>query len=200
MRRALKNKEKIREIGELGFVHIPKCGGVSLSHALAGREIGHLTVRDYEFAAKKEKYITIIRDPVDRVVSALIYILHHSRREYDRNIKQELSGDPDQIIFWLNKTYKKPSLLRPVHFRSFRYFLETVDALFPENISIYHISNIRRIENDFEVSIPFLNSYDKTNFDNALKLELLSRSAIISEIIESDLTTYNLLLQNHEVL
>ncbi|MET0371843.1 MAG: sulfotransferase [Sphingobium sp.] len=65
--------DMIRAAGIL-FIHIPKNAGMSVSHGLYGRQIGHPSVRYYDRVAPDIMAdlprFALIRDPVDRFLSA----------------------------------------------------------------------------------------------------------------------------------
>lgn len=66
----------IRRAGLL-FVHVPKNAGMSISRALYGRQIKHSRIRYYERVApdlvRELPSFAILRDPVDRFLSAYAY-------------------------------------------------------------------------------------------------------------------------------
>lgn len=66
----------IRRVGTL-FVHVPKNAGMSVSHALYGRQVKHSTIRYYQRVAPDLASATpsfaVIRDPIERFLSAYRY-------------------------------------------------------------------------------------------------------------------------------
>ena len=60
------------------LIHIPKNAGTSLSHALYEEDIGHLSLKvwtqRYPHTVSKMKVVAVIRDPVDRFVSAFRFL------------------------------------------------------------------------------------------------------------------------------
>jgi len=69
--------ESVRRSGVL-LIHIPKNAGTSLSQALYGEDIGHLSlkvwVQRYPYTVRRMKVFAVIRDPVDRFVSAFHFL------------------------------------------------------------------------------------------------------------------------------
>jgi hypothetical protein len=69
--------EAVRRSGLL-LIHIPKNAGTSLSRALYGEDIGHLSLKvwtqRYPHTVKRMKVFAVIRDPVDRFVSAFRFL------------------------------------------------------------------------------------------------------------------------------
>ena len=72
----------------LAFVHIPKTGGTAISTALYGIELGHLTWQTIRTIspAKFERWFkfAVVRDPVDRFLSAYSYLARGGANEFDR--------------------------------------------------------------------------------------------------------------------
>lgn len=66
---------KPRETGAI-LIHIPKCGGVSLRHALGLPYYGHRLLCDYgdDRLAKAEAIVFCTRDPFERMVSTFSYL------------------------------------------------------------------------------------------------------------------------------
>lgn len=62
------------------FVHVPKCAGIAVSHALFGnRAGGHLALSNYQLALDARQYealfkFTVVRNPYDRLLSAYRFL------------------------------------------------------------------------------------------------------------------------------
>ena len=54
----------------VAYIHVPKCGGTSVSTSLYGRRLGHLTYDEIRLISPNVALCTIIRDPIERFVSA----------------------------------------------------------------------------------------------------------------------------------
>jgi hypothetical protein len=74
------------------FIHIPKTGGTSVSNLLYGKRAGHYTaseIRDWlgEDGFQSMKTFAVVRNPVDRLISAYKFILNSggSHGSYRRN-------------------------------------------------------------------------------------------------------------------
>lgn len=66
------------------FIHVPKCAGVSVSKALYGKTLGHIqasTIKSFDdvFFSSLPK-IAVLRDPVDRYLSAYSYVAQNYER------------------------------------------------------------------------------------------------------------------------
>lgn len=79
------------------FVHIPKCAGQAIAYALYGHTVHHFKISyakkwDPEFFGRAFKF-AVVRDPVQRYLSAFYYLSHGGRTKGDRHIKEKwLSG------------------------------------------------------------------------------------------------------------
>ncbi|WP_336367058.1 sulfotransferase family 2 domain-containing protein [Marinobacter sp. C2H3] len=106
-----------RQVEDSGvlFIHVPKAGGVSVSQALYGCEIGHRRAVDY-LAANKELYsslkkFSIVRHPLDRAYSAYNYLKKGGMPKYkaDAEFSKFINRFPsfDAFVFdWLSKPGK----------------------------------------------------------------------------------------------
>jgi hypothetical protein len=69
--------EAVRKAGIL-LIHIPKNAGTSLSHALYGEDIGHLSLKvwtaRYPHTVRRMATCAVIRDPVGRFISAFHFL------------------------------------------------------------------------------------------------------------------------------
>ena len=69
------------------IVHIPKTGGISIGHALYGRSPSHRTWLEWREALPNDfnnlLKIAVVRDPVDRFLSAYDYLISGGRNEMD---------------------------------------------------------------------------------------------------------------------
>ncbi|PZU60466.1 MAG: sulfotransferase [Sphingobium sp.] len=74
-----KRRARLRSIRAAGalFIHVPKNAGMSVSEELYGRQIKHATIRYYQRVAPdipgRLPTFAILRDPVDRFLSAYAY-------------------------------------------------------------------------------------------------------------------------------
>lgn len=72
-----RNNLKLIDDTGLLFIHVPKTGGMAMSAALYGRQIRHMPMRYYHRIAprlaRRVMSFAMVRDPVDRFVSAYRY-------------------------------------------------------------------------------------------------------------------------------
>jgi hypothetical protein len=76
-RRRASRLDCIRQAGIL-FIHVPKNGGMSICEALYGRQLKHGSARYYRHVAPQLAHLpsfAVIRDPIDRFVSAYRYAI-----------------------------------------------------------------------------------------------------------------------------
>ena len=70
------------------FVHVPKCGGVSVSRAVFGSVVQHGTIRTYQSVFSQAEFqsyfkFTFVRNPWDRLFSAWNFIKKGGKSRYD---------------------------------------------------------------------------------------------------------------------
>lgn len=87
-----------REILETGhlFIHVPKAAGSSLSLALYGRSFGHHTLAEwqanYPRSTANLRTIAVVRDPVDRFLSAFSYLKQGGMNAVDARFARDVIG------------------------------------------------------------------------------------------------------------
>jgi hypothetical protein len=88
-----------RELLETGylFIHVPKAAGTSFSLALYGRSFGHYTLAEwqtnYPLATARLRRIAIVRDPVDRFLSAFRYLKQGGMNAADASFARDVVGN-----------------------------------------------------------------------------------------------------------
>ena len=115
----------------IAFIHIPKCAGNSVGEHLYGFGPGHRTWRWFDrFDAHS---VAVIRDPVDRFLSACDYLQTPGRDFSDRMIaKLYLSGDVNAVA----RKLSNPHLRRYFHFQTQSHYVTNkgkvmIDELVP---------------------------------------------------------------------
>jgi hypothetical protein len=90
--------KEILQAGHL-FIHVPKAAGTSFSLALYGRSFGHHTLAEwqanYPRATANLRTIAIVRDPVDRFLSAFRYLKQGGMNASDAQFAREVLGGCD---------------------------------------------------------------------------------------------------------
>jgi hypothetical protein len=145
----LRMKNKIKRKGKvLKFIHIPKCAG-----SYASQYIDNLNIinKGHHVATIFDKFsFTIIRNPVDRLISLLNYRLNapHPRRDWPERLKDfhyDKSKTLDDVI--LNMTDKEIISFNP--YRTLKHWTQniklliTVDEFIPTlKLLDYNIDNI----------------------------------------------------------
>lgn len=133
---------KLFEKTGIALIHIPKTGGTSLSFALYGRAIWHRRWDQIRSAdpAGFERWlkVAVIRDPVDRFVSAFAYLKSGGSNEFDRFIsKRFLACGLDEFVERLAASAPLHPVMDYWHFRPQAAFVladdgtQMVDRLIP---------------------------------------------------------------------
>jgi len=127
---AKKLEAAVKETG-IAFIHIPKCAGNSVGEYLYGFGPGHRTWR--WFRRLDAHSVAVIRDPVDRFLSACDYLRTPGRDLSNRVIARlYLSGDINQIA----RRLSNPHMRQFFHFQTQAYYVTDkgkvmVDELVP---------------------------------------------------------------------
>jgi hypothetical protein len=121
----------LRRFHETGtaFVHIPKTAGLSVSAALLGMEAKHRTWDELQRADPEGfagwRTVAIVRDPIDRFLSAYDYLLNGGRTEFDLAFRRRFlrRGFTAFLAGHLRQPSRRVQVLRWVHFRPQRDFV-----------------------------------------------------------------------------
>lgn len=130
------------------FIHVPKCAGSSVAHALfGGTPTGHMPLYWYEklFKERYQNYFKFgfVRDPLQRALSAYNY-LQHSREIRDRTANSLVTKYPTFDAFvdnWLSPE----NITRQIHFAPQYYFLQNAMG----SIDVDFIGRQENLEADF---------------------------------------------------
>lgn len=112
------------------FVHIPKNAGTSISLRVYGRSIGHYTWRQ-AFRIAPTSYLSwvkfcVVRDPVDRFVSAYDFLARGGMNGGDREtgaMLQRRFGDAEKLALALGDREVRRQILGLMHFRPQHEFI-----------------------------------------------------------------------------
>ncbi|UOQ44133.1 sulfotransferase family 2 domain-containing protein [Halobacillus salinarum] len=123
------------------FLHIPKTGGKSLWAVLKAQE-EDIMVRHGMFFKKFDKpytYLTMLRDPIDRVVSTYYYVHGYEKSKIypkvkDMDLKQFLSYMKDEKI--QNRVYPQPEDIRNIKYRTSNLATRYISGGEPDHLEI----------------------------------------------------------------
>lgn len=133
------------------FIHIPKCAGQSIRKSLFANLLpGHITLYTYQMIFPKHKFekyfkFSFVRNPMDRLVSAFMFMKSGGAHEQDKRWSEEyLSDYPDFESFVMNGL-KDDEILEYPHFRPQTSFLKGQNG----KIQIDFIGHLETIQRDF---------------------------------------------------
>jgi hypothetical protein len=141
---------EIRDAGHL-FIHVPKAAGTSFSLALYGRSFGHQTLAEWQTNYPRSTAgmptIAIVRDPVDRFLSAFRYLKKGGMNAADAEFARRTLGSCDTASDFaralLTPTTQKLALTTGFHFRRQVDFLRDRAGA----VAIDHLIPFERLDN-----------------------------------------------------
>lgn len=191
---SLKGFDRLKTV----FVHIPKCGGISINKALFGSlGGGHKTLENYLSIFSPSEFLsyfkfTFVRNPWDRLVSAYFFLQQGGLNDADKEwYESELSEYPTFEGFvkgWLSRE----NIQRGQHFRLQSSFVRTsVDS-----VKLDFVGFVENMENDFDYILKRLNvsstllhvnSGNRKGYEEYYNYELIQ---IVSEVYEEDIRMF----------
>jgi hypothetical protein len=161
------NPDYLRLFDETGIalIHIPKTGGTSLSHALYGRGIWHRRwdqIRDADPTGfERWLKVAVIRNPVDRFVSAFAYLKAGGSNEFDKFIsKRFMNCDLETFVERLAIPARRHPVMDYWHFRPQSDFVLSADGHLMVDRLIPFDSLAEGARNLGIVGLPRLNAAD----------------------------------------
>ena len=148
------------------FVHIPKAAGSSISLELYNFQIGHRKAKDYlmwsPFKFSKIKKFAIVRDPVDRFVSAYNYLQNGGMDENDMKLKEKYLKDNQDIneyIGVLTKDFVHSGKIQ--HFLPQKEYLYLKDTCIVDFVYKLESLDVMKVNQDLKLNLEFKN-YNQT--------------------------------------
>ena len=168
------------------FVHIPKCGGTSITKSMFGNlGGGHLTIRDYKFIFSKNLFnrvfkFTFVRNPIHRLVSSFLYLKSGGGNKGDEAWAYKNIRNYESVNEFVHEWLSKKSIWLYPHFRPQYYYI--CDSR--QKIAVDFIGRVENIENDFgkvceKVGVEcHLEHFNKTNTRHQDYRDLLWPSSV----------------------
>jgi len=159
-----KRKKNLISNFNLIFIHIPKCAGVSINKYIFGKDIGHKTIIDYT-TNKKTKILFILRDPIEKIISSLVFLTYDTKYDSDRQYSSDLKklSYKDRLDYFKkipNHSFELSKFI-PKNLARQSYFLDFSDLqkLNQKKILKYYNNfQLRSDENEKKDFLNFLNN------------------------------------------
>jgi hypothetical protein len=142
----------------IALIHIPKNAGSSVEQALYGMKIGHRTWAETRALAPEQfdkwHKIAVVRDPIDRFVSAFRYLSTGGRNAHDHEFSRRFVRGKDINDFVASLS---PQAMRWFHFRPQSEFV-TADGKLKIDELIQLPSVGERLSQLIDTPLPHLNA------------------------------------------
>lgn len=105
------------------YVHIPKCGGISISNTLFGNlGGGHLPLKHFQLLFTTDQFesyfkFAIVRNPWDRLVSAYLFLKKGGINEKDRVWAEQNLGEYKTFEEFVKNWMVQKHALKQLHFK-----------------------------------------------------------------------------------
>jgi hypothetical protein len=133
------------------FVHIPRCGGVSINKALFGNLVGgHTSLEQYLYIFEPKAIasyfkFTIVRNPWDRLVSAFYFLKKGGFNDSNKKWAEENLGHFEDFGSFVKQWVNKENIWKYGHFKPQYYYITD-----PGNkIKLDYIAFFENIDDDF---------------------------------------------------
>ncbi|MFT6599717.1 MAG: hypothetical protein ACJATD_000560 [Alloalcanivorax sp.] len=185
------------------FIHIPKTAGKSLTKVLGSGGACHLSWRHYQaiLEEKIESYyvFTIVRDPVDRLISSYTYMKSGGNRSIeDLKIKRDWIDRFNTFDEFVKESLSKPNVIASRKFRPQTTFLENKEGHIEQQINIFRFESLQRayqeISKQLKIKKP-LPHVNSSNREHGFNISPES-AKIINEIYNRDFENLNYRLIN----
>ncbi len=131
------------------FIHIPKCAGTSVAHALYGNDPWHFSIKEYdEKTVQTYESFAVVRDPVDRFYSSYYYLVSRAHL-YPNSIYSDAASCRDANEFFTRFLENKPDEETNYFLRSQHWYVSDGNA----EVRVNHLINMNRLDLDFPDSL-----------------------------------------------
>jgi len=180
------------------FIHIPKTAGKSLTKVLGSGGACHLSWRHYEaiLESEIEKYyvFTVVRNPVDRLISSYSYMKEGGNQSKEDLIIKRNWIDPfNGLDEFIKQSLVKTDVVSSRKFRPQTTFLEDKSGYIAPKIKIFRFETLNHAYKEISAHLkidkplPHINSSNRHN-KPSISLE---SADIINKVYEQDFYNFN---------
>lgn len=137
------------------FIHIPKCAGISIEHALLGGiPACHRSIHGFRFFFRKKEIkqyfkFTIVRNPWDRVVSAYLFLKKGGRCQKDKEWSLMHLAHIGSFDEFIKTSLVKKEVLNEIHFRPQYQFITNSKG----DVIMDYVGRFEKLEESFDYII-----------------------------------------------